>query len=415
MKVLLVNSDDNKGGAAIAALRLHKSLLNQDINSQMIVQGKHTDLSTIIGPANNLKKLINLTRSSLDQLFISSYKNKSKTLFSPAKLPFSNIVSKINKINPDIVHLHWINGGMMRIEELSKIKAPIVWSLHDMWPFTGGCHYNEDCNNFKLNCGNCKILGSGMKKDLSSVVFKRKYKTLKKIDNLTIVGLSNWISEQARASSLFKNYNVVNIPNLIDINTYYPLNTEFSKEALNLPVNKKIVMFGAMSATSDPRKGFEYIEKAIRLIYDEKTDFAIFGSTEKKFKKLNESINIHSLGNLQDDLSLKIAYNAADVIIVPSIQENFSNVILESLSCGTPVVAFNIGGNPDMITHKKNGYLVKPYDHFDLAQGVKWVLANSSNNQLQKQARKKVKNEFSNFKVTKRYVSLYESILGIGK
>ena len=176
MKILIVNKSDIQGGAARAAYRLHKSLLAQDIDSQMLVTSKSGDDFTVVGPQTKVQKLISKARPTLDNIPTKFYKNRTKTPFAISWLPFSNIVNKINEINPDIVHLHWICGGMMRIEDIARIKAPIVWSLHDMWAFTGGCNYDEECQGYKLECGNCKVLGSKKENDLSKKIFNRKQK-----------------------------------------------------------------------------------------------------------------------------------------------------------------------------------------------------------------------------------------------
>ena len=211
MKVLIVNTFDIQGGAARAAYRLHRSLLDAGIDSQMLVQKKSNDDYAVIGPTSKIEKALNFLKPHLDQLPVKFYKNKTKTLFSPAWIGSKKIIQKINEIDPDIVHLHWICGGMIKIEDIIKIKAPIVWSLHDMWAFTGGCHYDESCNGFKYRCGNCKVLGSNRKRDLSRKVFKRKEKIFNKRQNIVIVGLSKWLSECSKNSTLLKDKKYINL------------------------------------------------------------------------------------------------------------------------------------------------------------------------------------------------------------
>ena len=160
MKILIVNTSDIQGGAARAAYRLHQALLTEGVDSQMLVQSQSSDDFTVIGPQTKVQKALGKLRPTLDSLPVHRYKDRTKTLFSPSWLPFSSIVERINSINPDVVHLHWIAGGMIRIEDLPKIKAPIVWSLHDMWAFTGGCHYDEECGAYQKQCGTCPVLGS---------------------------------------------------------------------------------------------------------------------------------------------------------------------------------------------------------------------------------------------------------------
>jgi len=176
MKILHVNALDTKGGAARASYRLHRALLDKNVDSHMLVLEKSSDDFTVIGPTSKLKQVINNLRPYVDYLPLKLYKNRKKMSFSPSWLPFSRVVSKINDLKPDVVHLHWIAGGMMTIEEIGKIEAPIVWSLHDNWAFTGGCHINLECDKYKEKCHTCPVLGSLKENDLSRKVFRRKKK-----------------------------------------------------------------------------------------------------------------------------------------------------------------------------------------------------------------------------------------------
>jgi glycosyltransferase involved in cell wall biosynthesis len=409
MKILIVNTFDISGGAARAAYRLHKALLSQGVDSQMLVQNKSSDDYTVISEANKIKKTLNKLRPFLDSIPVRFYKNRTKTLFSPSWFGFSDIVDKINKINPDIVHLHWIAAGMMKIEDIARIKAPIVWSLHDMWAFTGGCHYDEECGGYENECGNCKVLGSHKQIDLSKKVWLRKQKIFSKKD-MTIVGLSRWLNECSSNSALLKDKKHFNLPNPIDTNTFKHFDKQKARELWNLPQDKKLVLFGAMGAMSDPRKGFKELSEALHKLTCKDIEFVVFGSSEPQVSQ-NFGFKTHYLGHLHDDVSLVTLYSAVDVMIVPSLQENLSNAIMESLACGTPVVAFDVGGNSDMIEHLKNGYLAKPFDTDDLANGIEWVLHVSDYEQLCKNAIEKVLKEFDSIVVAKKYIELYKDIL----
>jgi len=413
MKILIVNTTDIQGGAGRAAYRLHKSLLEAGINTQMLVQKKTSDDYNVISLANNkIQEGVNLLRPTLDTLPTKFYKNRKKILFSPAWLNFNNLVSKIEEINPDIVHLHWICGGMIKIEELAKIKKPIVWSLHDNWAFTGGCHIKLDCDKYKSQCGLCPILGSSKERDLSRWVWKRKKKTFDNMQNLTIIGLSRWIMNLSKESSLLKNKKHINLPNPIDTSLYKPFDKYKARELWNLPKDKKLILFGAINPLGNVVKGFKELSEALKLLDLENVEFVVFGGNKPK-NPVDFKFKTNYVGRLYDDISLVTLYSAVDVMIVPSLQENLSNSIMESLSCATPVVAFNIGGNSDMIEHKKNGYLAKPFDVRDLANGIEWVLNLDENqyNKLAQNAREKVLNEFDSKVVAKKYINLYESIL----
>ncbi|MBU2869372.1 glycosyltransferase family 4 protein [Colwellia sp. E2M01] len=396
MKIVIVNTSDINGGAARAAYRLHKALLNQNIDSQMLVQCKVSDDYTVIGPDSKLIKILNTLRPTLDSIPFRFFKNKTKTLFSVAWLPSRNIINKINQLQPDIVHLHWINDGMLRIEDLSKIKAPIVWSLHDMWPLSGGWHYQEP-------------LSSKYQNKLNFYILNRKQKTFSKIRNMTIIGLSKWLQDCARKSDVFLNQEVLNLPNPINTKVFKPCEKLNARNLWSLPATKKLILFGAMGATSDPRKGFNELTQALNLINRTDIEFVIFGASTP-LKPQSLGCNVHYTGNLSDDISLITLYSAVDVMIVPSLQENLSNAIMESLACGTPVVSFDIGGNSDLISHKKDGYLAKPYDTKDLANGIEWVIDNKKYSELCSNARDKVLTTFDSDIVANRYIKLYQQV-----
>ncbi len=411
MKVLIINTFDAGGGAARAAYRLHRALLSVGVESYMLVQDKQGDDYTVIGPETKAEKFINLFRFLLDQLPLMQYKKRSPTLFSTAIWGNRKVRKIINKLNPDIVHLHWVAAGMLSVEDIGRIKKPVVWSLHDMWAFTGGCHYDEGCGSYEKKCGKCRVLRSQSEKDISRKVWYRKERVFQKIQNLTIVGLSQWIGNCAKESSLFRGKNVVFLPNPIDTNLFKPFDKEKARKLWNFPSNKRLILFGAMSATSDPRKGFKELKEAFRFLKRNDIELIVFGSGEPK-RVPDFGFRVHYVGKLQDEVSLVTLYSAADVMVVPSLQENLSNAIMESLACGTPVVAFDIGGNRDMIEHEGNGYLARPYDVEDLARGIEWVLAYPEYEKLCQHARAKVEKEFSSEIVGRKYMALYQKILG---
>jgi len=299
---------------------------------------------------------------------------------------------------------------MMTIEDIARIKAPIVWSLHDMWAFTGGCHYDEECQGYEKECGNCKVLGSDKENDLSKKIFKRKQKAFTQKKDITIVGISNWLNECSKNSTLLKDKNHINLPNPLDTNIFKPFDKEKARELWGLPKDKKLVLFGAMGATSDPRKGFYELMESLEKIEDSNIELVIFGSERCEDTK-DLGFNVYYLGQLYDDVSLVTLYNSVDVMIVPSLQENLSNAIMESLACGVPVVGFDIGGNADMIDHERNGYLAKPFSTIDLAFGIEWVLNNYNYKILCQNARNKVLNNFDSVILAEKYIELYKSIL----
>lgn len=410
MKVLIINASDIQGGAARATYRLHQSLLEYNIDSTMLVQNKASDDFTVLSATTRLEKIAYKLNSYLDSIPSRFYKNKTPTLFSPALLSFSNIVNKINAFNPDVVHLHWICAGMLTIEDLAKIKAPIVWTLHDNWAFTGGCHVKWECEKYKQNCGKCPRLGSDKENDLSRKVFNKKQKVFSKLDNLTIITPSRWMFERASESSLLKNKKIINIPNPLDTDIYSPVERDLARQLFNLPLNKKIILFGANSATSDLNKGFQYLKEALDKLKQNEIELVVFGSSEPE-KNQEFKFKTHYLGYLFDDISLRVLYSAANVMVVPSLQEAFGQTASESMACGTPVVAFAHSGLLDIVDHQKNGYLAKAFDTTDLANGIEWIVNYKNYEELCKNARKKVVTTFDSKIVAKQYIDLYASLI----
>jgi len=410
MKILIVNTNDIHGGAARAANRLHQALLKEGLESQMLVQAKFSDDHTVLRPKSKVQRGIAKFRPALDNSFVKLYKNRSQTLFSPAWLPSFGLVNRINALKPDIVHLHWICDGMLRIEDIPKINAPIVWSLHDNWAFTGGCHIMWECTHYKRNCGSCPRLGSTKQFDLSRIIFNKKMKSYSKLNNLTIIGLSRWLANCASESSLFKNNNIFNLPNLIDTNAFSPIKQSIARKLLYLPLNKKLVLFGAMDAVSDVNKGYSKLCAALANLKRNDIELVVFGSSRPK-ESQNFKFPTHYLGHLHDNVSLRLLYSAADVMVVPSLQEAFGQTACEPMACGTPVVAFAHTGLLDIIDHQINGYLAQPFDVADLAKGIEWILNSPDYEVLSKNARNKIMREFDSKIVVKKYISLYHSIL----
>ena len=390
-----------------AGYRLHKGLIFQGIDSQVLVEIKGINDTTIHGAKSVLKKTTSLIKVIIDQMAVRVYFHRTGLPFSPSIVP-DRITSKINIIDPSIIHLHWICGGFIRIETLKKIKKPIVWTLHDSWAFTGGCHIPYECMGYRENCGKCPTLGSKREHDLSRFVLERKIKSWHDLD-ITVVTPSTWLSDCAKNSNLFSNSRIEVIPNGIDINQFKPIDKETARDQLSLPKDKKLILFGAVNSTSDPNKGFNHLKDSLSHLEKLKnTDLVIFGG-ENSIDLQDCKFKIYSLGKIYDDNTLALIYSAADVFVAPSLSENLPNTILESLACGTPCVAFNIGGIPDLIEHKKNGYLASPFDSKDLAVGIKWILDDEKT--LSENARQKVLDEFNILDVAYRYSELYKSIL----
>jgi len=412
MNVLLLSTSDITGGAARAAYRLHQGLQSISVDSQMLVQYKSSDDKTVTAPSTRLGEGTARMRVAFDGLPLKFYRQRDDTTFSLQWLP-DGIARKVIQSEPDVINLHWTGEAFIGIETIAKFNRPLVWSLHDMWAFTGGCHYSQDCDRYKASCGVCPQLHSSKDWDLSRWVWQRKAKAWKDL-NLTIVCPSLWLAECARASSLFKDVRVEVIPYGLDIRMYKPSNQEVARELLDLPQDKQLILFGSLKATSDRRKGFHLLQPALQGLskskWQNRLELVVFGSAQPE-NAPDLGFKTHYLGTLSDDLSLALVYSAADVFVLPSTQDNLPNTVLEAIACGTPCVAFNIGGMPDMIEHQKNGYLAQPYKIEDLAQGIAWVLENEERHQkLSHRSREKVEQEFTLELQAYRYLSLFKEV-----
>lgn len=374
------------------------------------MQFKDGDDYTVIGPDTKVKKAIAKIKPTLDELPLMQYPNRSGAIFSPAWSPFGGVAKVINRLSPDVVHLHWICRGMLRVEDISKIKAPIIWSLHDMWAFTGGCHYDGECGRYRKQCGRCPLLGSSFSNDLSRKLLSRKQKSFSKKRNIILNGTSGWLADCAKSSTLLAHHKIVNLPTPININRFKPLSKRQSREILEILEQKQQILFGAMSATIDYRKGYKELIEALKYLQRKDIELMVFGSSKPE-ATFEHRYPTHYLGYMHDDISLRILYSAADVMVVPSLQENLSNCIMEALACGTPVVAFDVGGNKDMVVHKKNGYLAKPFEPQDLAKGIEWVLNHPEPQLLARNARDKIVREFDSKIIAQKYIELYKEVL----
>jgi glycosyltransferase involved in cell wall biosynthesis len=409
MKVVNLSSFDLAGGAARAAYRMHQGLLNIDIESLLLVQHKQSNDPTVETVEN---KLIAKLRSTGDSAFLSFYRNRQQ-FFSPQRFP--DVLPKyIDRLAPDIVNLHWICNGFVSVEALSKFKQPLVWTLNDMWPFTGGCHYSLGCDSYTKSCGNCPQLQSDREFDLSRSIWQRKAKQWQDL-NLTIVATSQWMANCAKASTLFQNLRIEVIPPGLDTNIFKPVDSRFARELLDLPVEKKLVFFGAIGGTEDKRKGFHLLEAALKKLsntsWKDRIELVVFGASQP-IEPLDLGFPIHYLGKLEDELSLRVAYSAADLLIAPSIEEAFGQVASESLACGTPVVVFANTGLMDIIDHQQNGYVAKSCDIEDLAKGITWVLEDlDRHKKMRFMARAKAEREYAIEIQANKYTNLFHEIL----
>lgn len=407
MNILIVNTSDIHGGAAIAAFRLMNALLREGEHVKMLVRDKQSAHTAVIAAGSKLQNRLNfyLERGVIflrngftkQHLFDISIANRGLSI---TDLPAFR--------EADVIHLHWINQGMLSLDEIDRIIASgrkIVWTMHDMWPFTGICHHAAGCNRYERSCGECPWLRSPSRNDLSRQLFLAKQAVYAR-GGITFVACSNWLRELAAKSPLTAGHQVVSIPNPIDTAVYTPMDKREARHRLNLPEDKKIVLFAAVKA-ADPRKGMDYLAEASRIMAQQHDDilFLIAGNDGEDLGK-RLSLPARSLGYVAPQ-DMPGVYNAADLFVTPSLQENLPNTIMEAMACGTPCIGFHTGGIPEMISHGTNGYVAVYRDAADLAKGILRILFGNDAGLLSAEARRKVVEEYSQEKIAQRYRQLY--------
>ena len=404
MKVLHLSTTDIKGGAGIAAYRLHKGLIRNGIDSKMFVQRKSSNDDSVLCSKSRLNNFFDFFCLASDKLIANIFGPKSYEIVSPAL--FSSMdIGVIDKIKPDIVHIHWVCGGFLSPEKIAKIKQPIIWTMHDMWPFSGVNHYNADDKSYLSG----DFSGSNF---LDRWTFERKKKYWKKLNNFVANSPSKWLANEAKNSYLFKNVRVENLPNCIDTSIFREYEKEFVRKKYNLPVDKKLILFGAVNPLSGERKGYKLLIGVIIELLKINNNLAlvVFGASPDSNVKFG--LPTYFIGKISSEDDLAMIYSSADIFIAPSMEDNLPNTVIESMSCGTPVAAFNIGGMPDMINNGINGILVTPFDVVSMANKISNTLNNNDYcKTLKIESRKKVLDNFDVNFVVKKYLDLYKSIL----
>ena len=407
MRIIHLSYSDIIGGAFRATYRIHQSLLKHGIYSRLWVNEKKTDDVTVENFNNKIGKVLNKLRYQvINYSLVKMLKTKNKTIHSPSVLP-SNWVKLINNSDADILHLHWVQDEMLSIKDISKIKKPIVWTLHDMWAFCGAEHLTND-NRWREGyySNNRPNYETGF--DLNCWTWNRKKKFWK--TPIQIVTPSTWLAKCVSESALMKNWPVSIIANPIDTDYWKPIDKKHARQLLNLSQDSDLILFGAVGGGKNPLKGYDLLLSALEYVKDnKKIELIVFGQSKPKSQPVL-GFPIRYFGHLYDDLILRVLYSAADVMVVPSRFESFGQTASEAHACGTPVVSFDIGGLPDIIDHKKTDYLAKVFDTRDLANGITWVLEQRVSNKLGTNAREKAVEKFSEKKISEDYVSIYKKL-----
>jgi len=410
MKILLINYSDYAGGSGVASKRLTEALNRAGCKAILGVLSKKSDSPFVI----ELPKNKNFDKQNINLVKKNMLKTTNTAIHSMNRLSKLDI-DKINSFDCDVVHLGCINGSTISIEDVAKIKKPIVWTLRDLWPICGAEHYPNVLENDRrfierYTKDNFPKTSNG--KDICRLAWERKKRAWINI-NFTWTVLSNFQVNLLANSALFKGQNAKVIPNIIPTEIFNPLNKITVKKIFNIPLNKKIIGFGAAYQINGKKniKGSWFLLDALKKMPNKNDYIAmILGPAEENFL---DKLPIKSIlaGSINDERILAALYNACDCIVVPSIIETFCNVVYEALACEIPVVAFNAHAMPDAITHKQTGYLAKPFQSKDLSNGILYCLQNQK--KLKKQIHKSNKTRFNEKAIIEKYLQVYETAVNL--
>ncbi len=419
MRILIVNTSEKTGGAAVASNRLMNALNNNGVKAKMLVRDKVSSRNTVVGLRCSLLQKWHFLWERWCVFWHLHFSRKH--LF---EVDIANTGTDITTLpefkEADVIHLEWINQGMLSLNDIRKIIAKgkaVVWTMHDLWPAAAVCHYAHMCSSFKTGCHYCRLLpGGGSANDLSKRVWKCK-ETVYRNSNIHFVACSRWLEQQAQQSKLLQGMQITSIPNSIDTNIYHPSDKQDARLSAGLPAGgRRIILFVSQRVT-DERKGMVYfieaIERLVALypVMKEKLAVAVLGRhAEDIAGKLR--LPVCPLGYVNDEKKIVSVYNSADVFVLPSLEDNLPNTIMEAMACGVPCVGFDVGGIPEMIDHEINGYVARFKDSDDLMRGIRWVLdPNTDYALLSHRAIRKVTSAYSERSVALKYIEVYDQAM----
>ncbi|XHR93381.1 glycosyltransferase family 4 protein [Mucilaginibacter sp. UC70_90] len=422
LKVVHLNTYDGNGGAGRACMRLNRALLSQNIDSKIIVHykfGNNPDIKTF--NRNIIQKSYTAATIILERILAKRFlKPHSRTPFSFTWFGRS-VIKHPDVKNADIIHLHWINHGFLdpkHIAEIRKLGKPVVWTFHDSNAFTGGCHVRYTCDHYQQQCGNCPLLINSADDDISHRIWQQKNKAYQQLD-FNIIAPSLWMQASVKKSSLMRGKAASNIPNTLETDVFKPIDKKEAKAKAGLPTDKFIFLSGFMPSRKDLHKGTQYLLESMELLRQrlgtetDQIELVVFGN--RGTENLPDfPFKTSFLGTINNDEKLAVHYAAADAFLIPSLEDNLPYTVMESLSCGTPVIAFTTGGIPDMVQHQYNGYLATYRSSESFTDGMEWIIKHPERDKLNQQARQTVIDGFSEEVITKKHVEVYKQLLSKG-
>lgn len=416
MRVLIVNTSERTGGAAVAANRLMEALNNNGVKAKMLVRDKDTENITVVGLKQNV---FTKWHFLWERFVIFTHLHFSKNKLFQLDIANSGFdITKLREFKEaDVIHLNWINQGMLSISGINHIlesNKAVVWTMHDIWPAVSICHLALDCSRYESNCGNCPYLPGQSEHDLAYKIWNKKKKILKD-KSIYFVACSHWLESEVNKSALLFGQKITSIPNAIDMRVFCKMDKIESKKELGLPTDKRIILF-VSQRTTNMNKGINHLIEACRIMTErnskmkDNTAIVILGGHSEEFaNKL--SLPVYTMGYVSDTKRIVRIYNAADIFVLPSLSENLPNTIMEAMACGVPCIGFNVGGIPEEIDHKCNGYVAEYKNSEDLAKGISWILNEADYNVLSENAIKKVSTSYSQHTVAMKYIDVYDEAL----
>ena len=418
MRILFVNTSEHAGGAAIAAHRLMKALNRNHVKAQMLVRDRETTSPDVVTVRCKWLAKLKFLAERIGVLWANRFHTDRLFAVDPAFLG-NDITRHPAFRKADIIHLHWVNQGMLSMSGLRKILRsgkPVVWTMHDMWPATGICHQADTCDGWQQGCGFCPLLWKGGRmNDLSHRTYQRKKQVFGEGSSIRFVACSNWLADIARQSPLLARNTVVCIPNPIDSRFFAPGDRSEARSRLGLPLDKYILLFVAYKAT-DKNKGIDYLREAVDIVCHRKPVLkeqlcVVPVGHEADTLKNSFACEACPQNYVSDEEVMRDLYHAADLLLMPTLMDNLPNTIVEAMACGIPCVGFRVGGLPQMINHGKNGYLADFRNAEDLAEGILQTLFTYSHTELSTAARRSAVCNYSEDAVAERYIDLYEEAL----
>ena len=406
-----------------ACMRLHKALLKQNVDSQILVLYKNIENVSQVheiaeyGITYKIYKHMAYYINIAEDIFMKNFLGLQEGM--PFTFGcFGVDITQLEIIKTaDVIHIHCTNGqflSLYSIKQLLKTNKKIVITLHDSWNLTGGCHVLCGCEKFGDNCYKCSEIRRGF--GLISLIFKRKEKLYSFYHNFILTAPGKWTAGNVYKSRIFREKKAYVIGNTLDFEIFKRKHNNAVSQNMGLTANnQKIrILFGAMNCMETPYKGYKYLKKSLIYLKEKYPDFAskielnIFGTSECD-KDIDSLFSCRLWGNIKEQETMARLYTFCDIYVVPSLEDSFNQTVLESCACKTPAVSFRTGGIVDIIDHKKNGYLAEYANYQDLAEGIMWVYDHNRNNCIGELACSSVSEKFSEKKIAHEFIRIYEN------